>query len=686
MPAQPTSRPTTRIEPWVSWSVLTDGPLKGLGLAREAGLVFAWDEAERLYLIDLAGGYRSVATAPGRVTAAAVSDDGSRVAVLGEGARLWLLDGDLGLIADRAAPPDPLALAIDPHGRYVVVSGRAGANHVYNRHGRSAGKFESFQPLAHLAFVAGRPLLIASAAHGLLAQFDLGSGGSGRLDVDLAWQDRQVSNVGRLTTTGDGSMILASCFTHGVQRYDAHGENDGAYHLGGTATHAVPDFAGRVIAVASLEGELAVLNPAGNVRWKTGLARPAVGLEVDPMGRYLVYGQATGEVVRLDLHAEDRPTTAQAEGETGASASASASASAGSPANPPARQTTAPRPAQTPGAGTGAGAGVSVRRADWAVPVAANDAQAETAVVVVADGPTRVGLILSTLRLQIVTAGGENLGFAPEIGGVGRILRTAPGWIAAATDRQIVLFHATRGAAQKVDLSLTEVSHLALRPDTFGLLIAQERDRVGRATVAGRWVWRHELRSAVEDLAIGPDGYSALSDDAGRMTVFDPAGAPAGEYGTDPAEPLGLIEAVEGAPGEVAWMTLARRSQVLRGHDLRGRVLWESPVAFEGWQFLRVGPLAFVPAANGRVQAFDGQGHLRGQGKAADGSLDVFGVNARGEPRRVSRQGVHLTCADLDGRVRWRAVCDQAVHAVALGREGVAAVVGRTLAWFPGLD
>ena len=225
MPAEPTSRSATKIEPWVSWSVLTDGPLKGLGLAREAGLVLAWDEAERLYLIDSAGGFRSVATAPGRVAAAAVSDDGSRVAVLGEGARLWLLDGDLGMVADRPAPPDPLALAIDPHGRYLVVSGRTGANHVFNRHGRPAGKFESFQPLAHLAFVAARPLLIASAAHGLLAQFDLGPGGSGRLEVDLAWQDRQVSNVGRLTTTGDGSMILASCFTHGVQRYDAHGEN-----------------------------------------------------------------------------------------------------------------------------------------------------------------------------------------------------------------------------------------------------------------------------------------------------------------------------------------------------------------------------------------------------------------------------------------------------------------------------
>ncbi len=90
-----------------------------------------------------------------------------------------------------------------------------------------------------------------------------------------------MSNVGRLTTTGDGGMVLASCFTHGVQRFDLRGQNEGAYHLGGTAAHAVPDFAGRMIAVATLEGELAVLSPAGNVRWRTGLARPAIALEVD---------------------------------------------------------------------------------------------------------------------------------------------------------------------------------------------------------------------------------------------------------------------------------------------------------------------------------------------------------------------------------------------------------------------
>lgn len=646
------ARPATRLDPETAWTVLTEAPLKGLGLAREAGAVFAWDETDQLYLLGLNGEFRSVARAPGKVTAASISDDGSRIALLGEGQRLWLLDADLGVVAERQAPPDPLAIAIDPHGRYVAISSKMSVNHFYSRFGKPAGKFETQQPLAFMTFVPGSPLLIGAAAYGMLMGFELAAGTASRLAAEAQWVERGISGVGRLTTTGDGSMILASCFTHGVQRYDVHGQNDGAYHLSGTATHAVPDFAGRVIGVATLEGEIALLNSAGNVRWKSGLSRPAMALETDPLGRYLIYGQATGEVVRLDLFATGRE-----------------------PSKPRAAPVSQP---------TRTSVGGSVRKPDWSLPVVSSEDQATTAVLSVLDDPPRVALFSSNLRLQLVTTGGENLGFAPDILGVGRIIRTAPGWIAAATDRHIVLFNAVRNAAQRVDLSLVEITHLAIRPDSFGLAVVQERDRVGRATIAGRWVWKHELKSPVEDLAIGPDGYCAITADSGTLTVYDPAGVTAGLYQSD--EPLCLIEAVDGAPSPVVWMSLARRAQVLRGHDLRGRVVWESPVAWEGWQFLRLGPVAVVTAPDGRVLAFDGAGHLRGQGRGFGNTSDHFGATPKGEPRRISGQGVHLICSDLDGRVRWRAVCDEPLGPIAIGNNGVAAIIGRSLVWFHGLD
>ena len=655
------ARQSSRIEPEPAWTVLSEAPLKGLALAREAGIVLAWDETDQLVLLDLHGEHRAVTRAPGKVLLATISDDGSRIALVVDGPRLHLLDADLGTLSERPAPPEPLGLAIDPHGRYLVISSRMCTNHVYTRHGKPAGKFDTQQALPFLTFVPDRPVLLAAASYGLLAAFAI-EGSAGKLALDPLWQDRQIANVGRLTTNGDGSIVLASCFTHGIQRYNVLGDNEGAYHLGGTCTHAVPDFAGRVIAVATLEGELAILNASGNVRWKTGLPRPAMALEVDPMGRFVIHGQATGEISRLDLHASDRPRPQPKL----APSSKTAKTGTGSASNPPGPAT--------------------LRAAAWSSVVAAGDVQADTAVVAVLDDPPRIAFYSNSLKVQVFSHAGQNLGSTPEIPGVGRILRTAPGWIAAATDRNLLLFQAARNVAQRIDLRLVEVTHLAIRPDTFGLAIVQERDRVGRATIAGRWIWRHELKSPIEDVAIGPEGASAITNDGGQLIVHDPAGTVLGTYQADPPEPLMLIEAVDHAPGEVVWMTLARRSQVLRGHDLKGRVRWESPVAWEGWHFDRLGALAVISAPDGRAQAFDGSGHLRGQSKPSEGTRDIFALSRKGEPRRVSPRGEHLICSDFDGRVRWRAVCAAPLGPIAVGRDGVAALIGRSLAWFPGLD
>jgi hypothetical protein len=607
-----------------------------------------------VYLLDSRGEHLSVTHAPDRILDATISDDGTLAALLVAGSRLVLLSAGLEVLADRSAPPDSQALAVDPHGRYILVASKICLNQFYTRHGRPAGKFETRQALAHLAFVPDRPFLLGAAAFGSMLGIELRTAGSsGRLAAEVEWEEPALSNVGRLTTSGDGGMVLASCYTHGVQRYDLQGRNEGAYHLGGTAAHAVSDFPGRMIAVATLEGELVILSPGGQVRWRTGLTRPAVALEADALGRFVIYGQATGEVVRVDLEPSSRP----------------APAAARSP------------DAIRPGAG-GGGTSRSVRKPDWTVVVVPSEEQAETAVLAVLDDPGRIGLLTRSNRLQVFNTKGRSLGAAPEILGVGRILRTAPGWITAATDRQIALLDARRNAALRIDVSLVEVTHLVIRPDSFGLAIVQERDRVGRVTPAGRWVWKSELASPVEDIAIGPDGHAAFTMESGRLDVLDPAGNRVGGYSADPSEPLCLIDAPDLTPEPVVWVSLARRSQVLRGHDLLGRVIWQTPVAWEPWQLQRVGPLAVVSAPDGRALAIDGGGIVRASSRATEGGSEVFGATAEGEPWRATRQGVHLICSDFSGRVHWRTVADEPLGPFAASQSGVAILIGRSLAWF----
>ncbi len=408
----------------------------------------------------------------------------------------------------------------------------------------------------------------------------------------------------------------------------------------------MPDFAGRAIAVASQEGELAILNGTGNVRWRTALPRPAVALEVDALGRFLIYGLPTGEVTRLDFQ--------------GGSDRAEA---------PPA--TVAARPGAGP-----------VRTADWSVDVAKTDDHAESSVIAVVDDPPRIAVITPTNRVEVFSVEGKSLGHGPDIQGVGRILRTSPGWVAAATDRQVVVCDLRGNSARRVDVVLHELTHLAIEPDGFGLACVQERDRLGRATLAGRWVWKVELNTPIEEVAIGPEGHCAVGTEDGRLRVYDPAGKVAGEYRVDPPEPLPIVPAPAGSARGVEWLSLARRSQVIRGHDRHGRALWESPTPWEGWGFHPVGPLVVVTAIDGRAIAYDGSGRARSRSAKTDGSLDVFAIGPAGEALRVAKSGFHLICSDFEGRVIWRAIADGPIGPLAAGEPGVAALVGRSLAWF----
>jgi hypothetical protein len=652
------SRPSSRIDPETAWTVVTDSPLKGMALAREAGTILAWDEGNQLYLFNILGESLSYSRVPNRILAGTISDEGSLIALLieNEDADLLLLDADLSVEQQKPAPSEATFVTPDPHGRYVAVGTRRGLLHILNRHGRPVGRMETLESIAHFCFVPDRSMAIAAAAFGMLLGAALDPARGGRLEAEILWQERLMSTVGRLAISGDGGMILASCYTLGIQRFDLRGRNEGSYHLGGTVSHAVPDFPGRSIVAATLEGELAVMNSGGNVRWRTTLARPVTALEMDPLGRYVVYGHATGEITRLDLFG----------------------GAAGGASDRPARRAGSAQ-AQGPSVRTSSG---GVRQPNWVVPVVESDPQAETAVLAVVEDPPLIALFTTPHRLQLFDTSGQRRGQAPDLTGVGRLLRTAPGWLAAATDRQILLYDLKNNTHRRLDVSLVDLTHLAIRPDDFGLALVQERDRIGRLTIASRWVWRQELRWPIEDLAIGPYGFVGATTHGGEFLVFDPAGEFKAGFTFDPSDPPLLIEAPVESPPQVAWITLARRAQLLRGHDLRGQVLWERPMPWEGWSLHRIQRLALATAADGRAIACSGSGEMTAQSTAEGEANDAFFSDPAGVPLRVSRRGVHLICTSLDGRVQWRAVTDQPMGPLACGSHGVALLLGRSLAWF----
>jgi hypothetical protein len=559
---------------------------------------------------------------------------------------LWVLGRGLEPIAEKPTGIDAATVAVDAHGRYIAVASKVGPHALFTRHGRPAGQFETRQPIGHLAFVVEVPLLIGASNFGAIMAIELVPVGSkGRLEAQVLWQQTLLSNVGRLALAGSGQAILASCFTHGVHRFDLDGRIEGAYHPGGSVTHAVPDYLGRTIAVATYEGDLSLLNSVGNLRWQSSLPKPAIALQFDALGRYFFYGLSTGEITRIDLEGANSPMPM-------------------APQQRPARLVTGP-----------------LRKPDWIVPIAKTDDQADFAVLTVLDDPPRVGFMTTRNQLRLFTKRGQALGQAPEILGIGRSLRTTPGYVVAATDRQILVYDAHRNGVRRVDLSLVDLTHLVARPETYGLALVQERDRIGRATLEGRWIWKRELRTIVEEIAFDPDERLGVTLENGHLLIFDPEGEFLDVELVRPAEPCLLAGAPEGAPEATSWLALARRAQWIKGIDAQGQTVWECPLPFEAWQIQSLGPVAIVTTPDGQALAIDGAGRIRAESRDGDAQA-VYMLGSGNEPLRVTRQGANLVCSDLSGQVAWRSIAEAPLGPISAGRSGVAVMIGRSLAWF----
>ena len=175
----------------------------------------------------------------------------------------------------------------------------------------------------------------------------------------------------------------------------------------------------------------------------------------------------------------------------------------------------------------------------------------------------------------------------------------------------------------------------------------------------------------------------AATTNGGEFLVFDPAGESTTGFTFDATDPPLLIEAPDrvASPGRLGDAGPPRRRS-LRGHDLRGQVVWERPTPWEGWALHRIGRFAVATAADGRALACTGSGELTAQSTSSGESNDAFCGDPAGAPLRLSRRGVHLICSTLDGRVRWRAVADQPPGPLACGAPGVAVMLGKSLAWF----
>ncbi len=255
--------------------------------------------------------------------------------------------------------------------------------------------------------------------------------------------------------------------------------------------------------------------------------------------------------------------------------------------------------------------------------------------------------------------------------GVGRILRTAPGWLAAATDRQIV---ALRPEAQRSPRARREPGpahapgHQSRRLRA-GTGAGARPDRP--ADNLGRWVWKHELQSAVEDLVIGPQGFAAVTTTGGQLLIFDPAGAITIGFGFDATDPPLLIE----APRRLArWSRMAQPGTAVamaaRPWPCAARCSGTGRSPGRAGRSTASGGLALIAAADGRALLATDQAHFTARDRQAATPTTSSTSTVPASRFASHEKAFTLICSALDGRVLWRTVVDQAAGPVAAGTAG----------------
>ena len=277
------------------WSFSPSAPLRGLSLAREKGLVLAWDRGQWLYLINRKGHREAQVPTPVPLTAACCAEDGSCCAAVGQGGEIWWLAPDLLPRWQRCLRQAAVAVALDPFGQYLAVADGGGGVHLFNRDGQCLWQTQMPRPLHHLTFVPEAPYVLGCADFGFIACLDLTG--------QIVWREGLVVHCGSLAVRGDGTCILLACFSEGLRRYDLHGSRKPSLTSCAPCRLVASSFDGRFLLVADQANRLLLLDDRGQLLAPYPLDGSAVALALGPLAEWAVIALSTGPILALRIKA-----------------------------------------------------------------------------------------------------------------------------------------------------------------------------------------------------------------------------------------------------------------------------------------------------------------------------------------------------------------------------------------------
>jgi len=277
-----------------TWSHALANAPRGLVLAREKGWLLAWDSQDWLYLLNQAGERQAQLHSTAKLASAACADDGSAYIAAGTQGEIWWLTPDLRARWERSVERPVTAMAMDSLGQYVAVGDSSGTISIFDCHGRSGTQFQSTRPLHHLAFLPANPWLLGASDYGLVACFDLKG--------NLLWRDGLVAHIGSVTVSGlPEGLVVLSCFTEGLQKYDTSGKNLGRQSLAEPCRLAALTYDSRHLLVAGMSSRLLWLDAEHRILSTHELEKPAIAVSLSPLGDRIVVALANSSLVGIEI-------------------------------------------------------------------------------------------------------------------------------------------------------------------------------------------------------------------------------------------------------------------------------------------------------------------------------------------------------------------------------------------------
>ena len=277
--------------PALRWYVSTDSKLMDFSLSRETGEIVAADSLGGLSLYDRRGKLVGVNRGFDGIQLVAWSDNGNGGAILTGENTLVRIRQSLALRWSVKLPSEVLALDVDPYGNHIAVSLANGITRIYNWKKSRVTEFETVQPLNYVLFVGTKKRIVGAAEYGLLC--------SHAFDGSEIWNEKLWTNVGDLSLTGNGKLILVAGFNHGVQQFDDDGTHRGSFMMDGTPGIVSTSFISERVAAATIERHLYWMDSDGEMIWAAESDTDIIGVQTDALGNGMVLGLDTGQILRL---------------------------------------------------------------------------------------------------------------------------------------------------------------------------------------------------------------------------------------------------------------------------------------------------------------------------------------------------------------------------------------------------